>query len=80
MTFDFAVNWGHVLTGVGLALGAVGIVYAIKSDVRLLKAELDGMRIQMSKITEVLIHLGRQDERLNSHAHRISKLEEKADG
>jgi hypothetical protein len=77
MTFDFTINWGHVLTGIGLALGAVGIVYAIKGDVRLLKAELDGMRAQISKITDVLIHLGRQEERLNSHAQRIQKLEDR---
>jgi aspartyl aminopeptidase len=77
MTFDLTINWGHVLTGIGLALGAVGIVYAIKGDVRLLKAELDGMRQQISKITDVLIHLGRQEERLNSHAQRIQKLEDR---
>lgn len=77
MTFDFTINWGHVLTGIGLALGAVGIVYAIKSDVRLLKAELDGMRVQIAKITDVLIHLGRQEERLNSHDQRIKKLEDR---
>jgi hypothetical protein len=76
MMFDLTVNWGHVLTGIALALGAIGIVYAIKSDVRVLKAELDAMRAQIVKITDVLVHLGRQEERLNSHEKRIERLED----
>lgn len=76
MNFDFTVNWGHVLTALGMALGALGIVYAIKGDVRIIKAELDAMKGHMLKLTDALIHIGRQDERLNAHERRLDRLED----
>ena len=76
MSFDLTANWGHVLTAAGLFLGSVGIVYAIKGDVRVIKAEIDSMKAHRVKLTDALIHIGRQEERLNSHEHRLDKLED----
>lgn len=76
MAFDLTINWGHILTGVGLALGAFGIVYTIRGDISLIKAELDGMKAHMLKLADALVHIGRQDERLNSHERRLDRLED----
>jgi hypothetical protein len=76
MSIDWTINLSHLVTVLGLFMGAVAIVYAIKSDVRIIKAELDSLKEQITKITDVLVHIGRQDERINSHERRISKLEE----
>jgi hypothetical protein len=76
MSIDWTINLSHLVTVFGLLMGAVAIVYAIKSDVRIIKAELDSLKVQITKITDVLVHIGRQDERINSHERRISKLED----
>ena len=76
MTFDFTVNWNHILTGAGLALGALGIVYTLRGDMRVIKSELDGMKAHMLKLTDALIHIGRQDERINSVERRLDRLED----
>ena len=76
MTFDFTLNWSHILTATGLALGALGIIYTLRGDIRLIKAELDGMKAHMLKLADALIHIGRQDERLNSHERRLDRLED----
>jgi uncharacterized membrane protein len=76
MIFDWTINASHVITAIGLVGGAFGIVYAIRSDVRILKAELDAVKIQITKITDVLLLTARQEERLNAHERRISRLED----
>jgi hypothetical protein len=76
MSIDWTINLSHLVTVFGLLMGSVAIVYAIKSDVRIIKAELDSLKVQITKITDVLVHIGRQDERINSHERRISKLED----
>lgn len=80
MTFDWTVNIGHLITAGGLVLGAAGIVWALRTDVRVLSARIGSIEAQMLKIADVLVHIGRQDERLNSHEKRIDRLEDKDDG
>jgi len=76
MTFDWTINIGHVFTAIGLFAGAVGIVYAIRSDVKLIKTEIDAIKEDLRAMAGVLIQIGRQEERLNSHDRRIAKLED----
>jgi uncharacterized membrane protein len=38
MTFDWTINFGHIITAIGLIGGAMGIVYAMKMDVRVIKS------------------------------------------
>ena len=76
MTFDWTINIGHVFTAFGLFLGAVGIVYAIRSDVRVIKAEIDQMKSDIALITGALVSIARQEERLNAHERRITRLED----
>lgn len=77
MTIDWTISVGNILTAIGLAFGAAGIVWALRADVRVLSTRIGSIEAQMLKIADVLIHIGRQDERLNSHEKRIDKLEDK---
>jgi hypothetical protein len=76
MTMDWTINLGHIITAVGLLGGALGIIYAIKTDVKLIKTEIDSIKDDLRAMAGVLVQIGRQEERLNSHDRRISKLED----
>ena len=80
MTVDWTISIGNILTAIGLAVGAAGIVWALRADVQVLSTRIGSIEAQMLKIADVLIHIGRQDERLNSHEKRIDKLEDRQDG
>lgn len=77
MTIDWTISVGNILTAVGLAFGAAGIIWALRGDVQVLATRIGSIEAQMLKIADVLIHIGRQDERLNSHEKRIDKLEDR---
>jgi aspartyl aminopeptidase len=74
---DWTISVGNILTGMGFVLGAGGIVWALRADVKVMSSRLDSIETQVLKIVDVLVHIGRQDERLNSHEKRIDRLEEK---
>ncbi len=75
MNFDWTVNVGHIITAGGLLVGAVGIIWALRSDVKVLATRIGSIELQILKVADVLVHIGRQDERLKSHERRLDKLE-----
>ena len=77
---DWTISVGNILTGMGFILGAGGIVWALRSDVKILATRIGSIEIQILKVADVLVHIGRQDERLKSHERRLDKLEERRDG
>ena len=77
MSIDWTINVGHIITAGGLALGAMGIIWALRSDVQVLATRIGSIEIQILKVADVLVHIGRQDERLKSHERRLDKLEDK---
>lgn len=77
MNFDWTINVGHIITGGGLIIGAVGIIWALRSDVKVLATRIGSIEMQILKVADVLVHIGRQDERLKSHERRLDKLEER---
>ena len=85
MSIDWTINLGHILTIVGLVSGGLVFVLTVRSDVNSIKAteggvqrRLDAVEGDLRKITDVLVEIARQDERLNAHAARILSLEEAA--
>lgn len=81
MTFDATINLGHVLTLFGFAIGGLGVVWALKSDVRLLAKELEtmtgrlgGLEKKWEKVADALTALAVQEARLNSIDRRIDDL------
>lgn len=76
MTFDWSINVGHVLAAFGFILGASGIVWALRGDMKVLASRLTSVEATVIKLADILIQIGRQEERLNSHDRRITKLED----
>jgi len=83
MLIDWTINFGHILTIVGFVSGGLVFVLTVRSDVNSIKAteggvqkRLDAVESDLRKITDVLVAIARQDERLNAHAARILSLEE----
>lgn len=77
MTFDWTISISNIVTFVGLIVGASGIVLALRSDVKVLATRIGSIELQILKVADVLVHIGRQDERLKSHERRLDKLEER---
>lgn len=76
MTLDWSVNIGHVLAALGFVLGASGVVWALRGDMKVLASRLSSVEATVIKLADILIQIGRQEERLNSHDRRITKLED----
>jgi hypothetical protein len=77
MNIDWSLNVGHILTALGLAGGALAIVYALRGDVNTLKAELAPIKADLKQLVNVLVQIGRQDEQIKSLTHRVDKLEDR---
>lgn len=66
VTFDPTITLGHVLELCIVGVGALGLVYGLKHEVGSVKEDVQELREDMEKITDVLTTLARQDERLKS--------------
>lgn len=78
MSIDWTINFGHILTALGMAGIASGIVYALRGDVKTIKSELAPIKADLKQLVTVLVQIGRQDEQIKSLTHRVDKLEDKA--
>ena len=84
MVIDWTINIGNLLVIGGFLLGGLGFVYTIRADVNSLKgtevglaARLVSVETELKKMTDVLISLARQDERLSAQDHRIDHVEQR---
>ena len=79
---DFwSLNIGQIITLAAYLIGGVAFVMALKSDVRAvnvdvgnLKNAVEAIEKDITKLTDVLVSLGRQDERLNAMDQRIDEI------
>jgi hypothetical protein len=83
VTIDWSLSLGNIITIIGLLVGGLAFAFRIDGTVSRLKDgesntvdRISAVERDLSKITDVLVTLARQDERLNSHADRIRSLEE----
>lgn len=75
--FDSTITLGNVLTIVTMGVAGFGFVWTMKSDIKVLLQRLDKVEGAMAKLTEALVQLARQEVRLDAHADRISRLEDR---
>ena len=76
MLLDFTVNLGHVLTIASFLIGGVAFVYAIRGDVGSIKARMEVVESEIRKISDILITVARQDERMNAFDRQITELKD----
>lgn len=82
MTLDLTITLGNVLTIVGMAVASFVFLWSIRSQVAVINSEirsfvgrLDKIDSAMTRLTEALIQLSRQEARLDAHADRLKSLE-----
>jgi len=78
VAIDWTLNLGHLLTAVGLLGGALGIVYAVRSDINIIKSQVDTIKEDLRAMAGVLVQIGKQDQQLKDHDRRITKLEDES--
>ena len=81
MTLDWTVNVGHVLTFMGFIGMIFGFVYALRFEVRGLRGavgtiqdDVRAVETEIKKISEVMVTLARQEERLTAMDRRLEDL------
>jgi TolA-binding protein len=75
MQFDLSVRLGEVLTLVGFIATMIGAAYVVREQVKSLTNRMVSVETELKKMTDVMVQLGRQDERLNSMDRRIDDLQ-----
>lgn len=71
---EMTISIGNLLTILAFLVGGIGFVYTIRSDVGAQGQRLDAVESELRKLGEILIALGRQDERLTAMDRRIEDL------
>jgi hypothetical protein len=72
---DLTVNLGNILTILSFVVVGASIAASIRSQVTTMAIRLLSLETEIKKLSEVLIALGRQDERLNAMDARLISLE-----
>lgn len=75
MSFDLTVNLGNILTILSFVVIGVSIASSLKSQVSTMSTRMLSLETEIKKLSEVLIALGRQDERINAIDDRVLALE-----
>jgi hypothetical protein len=73
--FDSTVNLGQLITFLGFIIGGVSFVVAVRLKIEILHDRMSDVETELKKMTNVMIELGRQDERLNAMDHRLDDLQ-----
>lgn len=74
VTFNSSIDLGHILEAVTLLIGFAGIIYTLRGDVKALKGDMITVKSELKKITDVMISIARQDERLAAMDKRINDI------
>lgn len=82
MVFDATINLGHLLTFFGFAIGGLGVIWALKSDVKVMTNQFEqlgdrlrGLEKKWDKVADALTSIAVQEARLNSMDQRIHDLQ-----
>lgn len=77
INFDWGISLGNFLTIGSFIIGGLGFVWTMKSQIDAIGSRTAAMEAELKKLVEVLIHQGRQDERLNSFDTRVTGLNQR---
>lgn len=58
------IQLGQAVEGIAFIVSALGVIFTVRADNKHIKSELTDMKIELSKMVEVMVQLGRQDERI----------------
>ena len=72
--FNPTVDISSLITFFGFVIGGLSVVVTLRSEVRTLSGRILMMERELAKMAEILVAIGRQDERLNSLEMRLEDL------
>jgi len=72
--FNPTIDLSSLITFFGFVIGGLGVVFTLRSEVRSLSGRMLMMEKELAKMAEILVAIGRQDERLNSLGARLEDL------
>ena len=74
MIFDTTISIGNIITILAFLFGGAMLIGRTKANVNILSERLQSVEKEIHKLTEVLVTLGRQDERLTAIDKRVEDL------
>lgn len=74
MIVEWTITVGNLLTIFGVFFTAFAAFFAMRADLRVLKAEVHALSMAVDKISDILITLARQHERIDNLSHRVEEL------
>lgn len=74
MTFDSSINLGQIVEFAGFVFVSISVIVSLRKDVKTLKFDVVSVKNEMKKITDILVQVARQDERINAQDKRIDDL------
>ena len=72
--FNPTIDLSSLITFFGFVIGGLGVVFTLRSEVRSLSGRMIMMEKELAKMAEILVAIGRQDERLNGLEARLEDL------
>ena len=72
--FNPTIDLSSLITFFGFVIGGLGVVFTLRSEVRSLSGRMMMMEKELAKMAEILVAIGRQDERLNGLEARLEDL------
>lgn len=67
---------GHVFDAAIYIMLFIGLIYTLRGDVKGLKTDMTMVKTEMQKITLVMLDIARQDEKLKSLDQRVGLVEQ----
>lgn len=80
IVFDGSVTLGNILTIISIVGAGFVFVMTMRADLSALGLRVEKVEGIMSKVIDALIQLAKQEERLDSHAQRLRRLEDGGPG
>jgi len=76
ITFDTSVNLGHLIQVGVIAVGGLGVIWAMRGDLKALGGRMTDVEASLLKVEQILITTARQDEKIIQQDKRIGRLED----
>lgn len=79
MIIDWTVDFGSIITLVGVVGGGVFLFAMMRSDMKSLSGRLTAVENVVGKLSDILVAQASQTARLDSHTQRIDRMERRMD-
>ena len=74
--FEWTLTVGNVITFLVMFSSAMWVVASMRAEIRILDSRLLGVEQALTKTTDILVMLSRQDERMKSLEQKVEQMYE----